>query len=282
MNAHMVNARTEVNRFCSCSVVPPHIASGTEFVARPVPEADATIKAVPAPSTPAPSIVGAGESKPPRFCSCSDVPRTLAVESKQDVAQYVAIGARAESATVTKVSDASKTMAVAASETSEDPTSLAGVSDLFEGEESLYSAMTHGKGGSEIVLTNRRVVLRGAPEAPVLFSSIRLSEIDSVTISRARPNRRSLIWGLIGIVATIGMWQALDGVGNLRLIIAAVIVLVSAVLLADYALRPPDLDVSLRARSAAVMSVGFAQSRSEDAEQFAARVVRTLERRRSE
>ena len=139
------------------------------------------------------------------------------------------------------------------------------------------SVSTHGKGGSDVVLTSRRVLLRGAPEAKVLHASMPLSEIGSLAISRTRPSKRSLIWGLIGIGAAIGMWQALDGVGNMRLIIGAVVVLMSGLLLADYFLRPPDLQLVFRSHSGAEMTIEFGQSHADEADRFAAQVLAKLE-----
>jgi len=154
---------------------------------------------------------------------------------------------------------------------------LRSVSELYPGETTIDSVSTHGKGGSEVVLTNRRVLLRGAPEAKVLHASMPLSEIGSLAISRARPSKRSLAWGLIGIGAAIGMWQALDGVGNMRLIIGAVVVLMSGLLLADYFLRPPDLQLVFRSHSGAEMTIEFGQSHADEADRFAAQVLAKLE-----
>ena len=160
-----------------------------------------------------------------------------------------------------------------------EPPVVSSVSELLPGESALFTSTTHGRGGSEVVLTERRVLLRGAPDADVLHASMLFSEIDSVTISRSNPSRRSLVWGLVGIAASIGMWQALDGVGNLRLIIGVIVVLMSAVLLADYFLRPPDLVVGLRANSGAEMKIGFGQSHADEADRFAARVISMMEMR---
>ena len=154
---------------------------------------------------------------------------------------------------------------------------ISSVSDLLPGESELFSSKTHGRGGSEVVLTEKRVLLRGAADEKVLHATMRFSEIDSVTIARSRPSRRSLVWGLIGVGASVGMWQALDGVGNLRLIIAVIVVLMTVVLLADYFLRPPDLLVGLRARSGVEMSIAFGQSHAEEADRFAARVISMME-----
>ena len=154
---------------------------------------------------------------------------------------------------------------------------LSSVSELLPGESTIYSVLTHGRGGSEVVLTQRRVLLRGSPDAKILHASIRLADIDAVRIERASPKRRSLIWGLIGFGASVGMWQALDGVGNLRLFIAAAVVLMSLVLFADYFLRPPDLMVSLSARSGSELVIDFGQSHTEEADRFATQVLSKLE-----
>ena len=166
-------------------------------------------------------------------------------------------------------------------EPADPPMELDSVSDLLPGESTVASASTRGKGGSEVVLTNWRVLLRGAPEAKVLHASMRLTEIDSLEISRARPGKRSLVWGLIGIGAAIGMWQALDGAGNVRLFVAALVVFMSGLLLVDYFLRPPDLQVVFRARSGVEMIVEFAQSHADEADRFAAQVLVNLESSKS-
>ncbi len=221
-----------------------------------------------------------------RFCTCSEEPGRLFdrafgqspaegdagepknASSEVDERQRIAnIGPKTSA--ITSGVDADSTQAIAPE--------LRSVSDLFPGETMIDSVSTHGKGGSEIVLTNRRVLLRGAPEAKVLHASMPLAEIDSLAISRARPSKRSLAWGLIGIGAAIGMWQALDGVGNMRLIIGAVVVLMSGLLLADYFLRPPDLQVVFRSHSGAEMTVEFGQSHADEADRFAAQVLAKLE-----
>ncbi len=270
--------QTEVKRFCSCSAVPTHLAGDSSLAATESQRCDQSVA-----DSGAPSHNDGLEHVPTRFCSCSDRPPRVVLESaKVQTATSVAGGAEIDPVRPAATVGATPQVGVTGASTSTvDPPALGGVSELFEGELSLYSVHTHGKGSSEVVLTDRRVLLRGAPDAKVLFSSIMLNDIDSVAITRARPNRRSLVWGLIGIGASVGMWQALDGVGNLRLVIAAIVVLTSALLLADYALRPPDLQVSLRARSGTVMGVDFAQGSAEEADRFGARVIATLEAMRS-
>ena len=249
------------SRFCSCSEFPTHLD-------------------------------GVTTSDAGSYCSCSATPAHISSDRQSDLqapnaseVQQPHIG---QSPTLPKPRSRTHFEAAnAASPTLEptigeviprvEPVQLDSVSDLLPDETEFYTASTHGKGGSEVVLTERRVLLRGAADAKVLHASLRVNEIDSITISRAAPNRRSLIWGLIGIGATVGMWQALDGVGNLRLIIAAIVLAMSALLLADYFLRPPDLEVVLRARSGSEMRVAFGQTHAEEADGFAARIIAMTE-----
>ena len=284
-----MNEVPRISRFCTCSDLPTHLADGElkELIGEDL----------------ASSSVGAGPAiaaRSSKFCTCSDLPATLMVKSGDaDHSSFEDSGVDVEEAgTEAEIESSASTFAPTRTAGIVDrPTSppnaataapssatvddaeveLSSVSELLPGESSLYSVLTHGRGGSEVVLTQRRVLLRGSPDAKILHASIRLADIDAVRIERASPNRRSLVWGLIGFGASVGMWQALDGVGNLRLFIAAAVVLMSLVLLADYFLRPPDLVVALSARSGSELVIDFGQSHTEEADRFAARVISKLE-----
>ena len=282
---------SRATRFCSCSEAPGHL-SGTdgEFLQRET--TDELIEEQQESREPELAMEDASPMHQSRFCSCSDIPRTLHREPDEAIDLPIDQPEPApEPATDTTTSDATPLgvpespdlegeTVDSSTQTSNEWPELKSASDLLPGESLVYSAQTHGDGSSEALLTDRRVVLRGAPDAVALFASLRLQEIESVTISRARPNRRSLIWGLIGIGAAIGMWQALDGVGNMRAIVAGVVVLMSLVLLGDYALRPTDVEVTIRANSGSMMSILFSHSRSSDADKFAAHVLSAVEANR--
>lgn len=231
----------------------------------------------------------------PVFCTCSEVPLPNAAvsatenRSVDESRAFVdhpgdSAGSKEESSdirsstvTVGEVVGQAKPVSESTIDGASKKPLISSVSDLLPGESELFSSKTHGRGGSEVVLTEKRVLLRGAADEKVLHATMRFSEIDSVTIARSRPSRRSLVWGLIGVGASVGMWQAMDGVGNLRLIIAVIVVLMSVVLLADYFLRPPDLLVGLRAGSGTEMSIAFGQSHAEEADRFAAHVISMME-----
>ena len=261
--------RAQATRFCSCSAAPAHIPEPHAIADSGPDGPDATERR----ETP-PAVVC--ESGRVRFCTCSDVPTRDVVGSSDASNEPQAVDGVERSPITTGMASQSEVDGDVPASLADLP-QLESLADLLPGESSLFSAFTHGEEGSEVLMTDRRILLRGAPDANVLFSTVRLTDVDSVSISRARPNRRSLIWGLIGLGATVGMWQALDGVGNLRLIIAAIVLLMSAVLLADYALRPPDIQVLIRAKSGAVMSIEFAQNRADVADRFSAKVVAALE-----
>lgn len=273
-----MTAISTARRFCSCSDVPSQLRDGSLVGAgncsAPVVDVRAVSEAMD--SEPHES----GSRRRTRFCSCSEEPAHL---SDRAFGQPTVVSEVDEQPALSKTgphTSPSKPATDVESGREVEP-ELRSVSDLFPGEMVVDSASTHGKGGSEVVLTNRRVLLRGAPEAKVLHASMLVSEIDALAISRARPSKRSLAWGLIGIGAAIGMWQALEGAGNMRLIIGAVVVLMSGLLLADYFLRPPDLQVVFKSRSGAEMTIEFGQSRADEADRFAAQVLANLENSRT-
>ena len=281
-----MKVNSQVPRFCTCSDLPSHlagraIAMSSSFCAVESDRFSARPKAT---------------ERAREFCTCSQVPTSRSVASateNRSVGETVQVTAqpddegaesneesrdvRSSAVTVGETDRQSEAVSESTKSGSSKSSLISSVSDLLPGESELFSSKTHGRGGSDVVLTENRVLLRGAADEKVLHATMRFSEIDSVTIARSRPSRRSLAWGLIGVGASVGMWQALDGVGNLRLIIAVIVVLMSVVLLADYFLRPPDLLVGLRARSGAEMNIAFGQSHSEEADRFAARVISMME-----
>ncbi len=275
-----MTAARRASAFCTCADLPAHYVGPVSSAALSKTPAASSAEA----SVEEPSDIDARRTEREhegRFCTCSDAPtRVVARRETGSEEAAVAVGEARTDATrgASIVREHAPTSKSSSDVTSEEPV-MSSVSELLPGETALYTSSTHGRGGSEVILTEKRVLLRGAPDADMLHASMRFSEIDSVTISRSQPKRRSLVWGLVGIAASIGMWQALDGVGNLRLIIAVIVVVMSAVLLADYFLRPPDLLVGLRATSGAEMKIGFGQSHADEADRFAARVLSMMEMR---
>jgi hypothetical protein len=93
-------------------------------------------------------------------------------------------------------------------------------------------------GADRFVLTDRRVIYIGGDENHRNWSFAPISEISSIRVTRVLRERSSLIWGVLGLIASIGIWQvaANDRVGIIGGIVMAAL---GAILLCDYYLRTP-------------------------------------------
>lgn len=107
---------------------------------------------------------------------------------------------------------------------------------LIEGE-SVVKSLEVG-GSDRFVLTDRRVIYIGGDEDHRNWSFASLSEISSVRVTRMVRERSSLIWGVLGLIASIAIWQVAtnERVGIIGGIVMAAL---GAILLFDYYLRTP-------------------------------------------
>ena len=126
-------------------------------------------------------------------------------------------------------------------ETDETAPNVEPVSDidgfrLIEGE-SVVESLEVG-GPDRFVLTDRRVIYIGGDEDHRNWSFAPLSEISSVRVTRMVRERSSLIWGVLGLIASIAIWQVAtnERVGIIGGIVMAAL---GAILLFDYYLRTP-------------------------------------------
>ena len=107
---------------------------------------------------------------------------------------------------------------------------------LIEGE-SVVESLEVG-GPDRFVLTDRRVIYIGGDEDHRNWSFAPISEISSVRVTRMVRERSSLIWGVLGLIASIAIWQVAtnERVGIIGGIVMAAL---GAILLFDYYLRTP-------------------------------------------
>ena len=126
-------------------------------------------------------------------------------------------------------------------ETDETAPNVEPVSDidgfrLIEGE-SVVESLEVG-GPDRFVLTDRRVIYIGGDEDHRNWSFAPISEISSVRVTRMVRERSSLIWGVLGLIASIAIWQVAtnERVGIIGGIVMAAL---GAILLFDYYLRTP-------------------------------------------
>jgi len=107
---------------------------------------------------------------------------------------------------------------------------------LIEGE-SVVESLEVG-GSDRFVLTDRRVIYIGGDEDHRNWSFAPISEISSVRVTRIVRERSSLIWGVLGLIASIGIWQVATN-ERVGIIGGVVMAALGAILLCDYYLRTP-------------------------------------------
>lgn len=107
---------------------------------------------------------------------------------------------------------------------------------LVDGE-SVVESLEVG-GSDRFVLTDRRVIYIGGDEDHRNWSFAPLSEISSVRVTRVARERSSLIWGVLGLIASIGIWQVATN-ERVGIIGGVVMAALGAILLWDYYLRTP-------------------------------------------
>ena len=101
-------------------------------------------------------------------------------------------------------------------------------------------------GLDRFILTDRRVIYIGGDDDHRNWSFAPVSEITSVEVARVPRERSTLVWGVLGLVAAVGIWQVAtnDTVGIVGGIVMAVL---GAALLWDYYLRTPPSKLLIRA-----------------------------------
>ncbi|MDP6822827.1 MAG: hypothetical protein QF554_06000 [Dehalococcoidia bacterium] len=107
---------------------------------------------------------------------------------------------------------------------------------LTEGESVIETLEVDGT--DRFILTDRRVIYIGGDEDHRNWSFAPVSEVTSVEVARVTRERSSLMWGVLGLIAAVGIWQVAtnDTVGIVGGIVMAAL---GAVLLWDYYLRTP-------------------------------------------
>jgi hypothetical protein len=116
-----------------------------------------------------------------------------------------------------------------------DATTLSLKNGLLPGER-VVSKLKSNDGGN-FTLTHARVIFRGGSESDSVYASVQLRDISSVEITRRPRARRSAIWGTVGLVAAIGVWQVTPS-SNIGIAAALAVALVSLILMGDYWIRP--------------------------------------------
>jgi hypothetical protein len=124
--------------------------------------------------------------------------------------------------------------------------------------------------GQTFVLLTDRVRLEGGPNSFGAFAIALLPQISGIKVAPRPKDRGSLVWGVIGVLAAIGVWQvATNGIVSSfgGLIVGAI----SLVLLGEYFLRPPDLEFEIVLGSNS-LNADIKRARRNDAIAFSERI----------
>lgn len=112
---------------------------------------------------------------------------------------------------------------------------------MLQGEERV--AESPCAAGGRFILTNLRVLYTGGGEDPVIFESARLTDVVGVRLERRSRDRRSAVWGIIGLLTAVCVWQVTRN-ETVGAIAAAIVGWVSIALLVDYWFRRPGMTLT--------------------------------------
>ncbi len=95
---------------------------------------------------------------------------------------------------------------------------------------------TAGTGGARFILTDQRVLYAGGSEDQTISETARIADVGAAKLERRSRDRRSAVWGVIGLIAAVGVWQVTrnESVGAIAAVVVSVL---SIALLADYWFR---------------------------------------------
>ena len=121
---------------------------------------------------------------------------------------------------------------------------------LLPGERVVSSLKSNDSGN--FTLTHARVIFQGGSESDSVYASAQLRDISSVEITRRPRARRSFIWGTVGLVAAIGVWQVTP-TSNIGIAAALAVAVVSLILIGDYWIRPVGVHLEFNTTGGSVI-----------------------------
>ena len=130
--------------------------------------------------------------------------------------------------------------------------------------------------GRRLVLTEERVTVDGDEGGWGGWSVAFLPQIAAVRVSPGRKERSSLVWGVVGVFAAIGVWQVAsnDAVSTIGGIVVGAI---SLALLGEFFFKPPDLNLQI-VLGTETIDVDIKRSQADEARQFANLILETRSR----
>lgn len=150
----------------------------------------------------------------------------------------------------------------------DEPAQPKGLLDLYDTEE-LVCEVDSGDDG-RFVLTSQRLIYQGRSAEGSLFSAAAVDDVTAIEFGRRPRDSRSAWWGVVGLVASIAVWQVTTN-ETVGAVAGAVVAGISLLLLADYWFRPAGLVLRFGTPGGTVGGP-VSNKRVRDAEELAARV----------
>lgn len=96
------------------------------------------------------------------------------------------------------------------------------------------------------VLTNQRIIYAGGADDRRRWAFALLPEITAVEVARSPRERAALVWGVLGLIASVGIWQVATN-ATVGIVGGIAMAALGLLLLGDYYLRTPPSTLTFRA-----------------------------------
>ncbi len=133
-----------------------------------------------------------------------------------------------------------------------------------------------GLEGQTLLLNEDHVAVDGSGNQWPGWAIVLLSEISAVRVLSQTKDRGALVWGVIGAIAAIGVWQVASNEA-VSLIGGLVVGVISIILLGEFFLKPPDLRLEIIVGSN-VVGTGIKRGQAQEAQEFARAILQARTR----
>ncbi len=157
-----------------------------------------------------------------------------------------------------------------------EPQTASGPESAIEEPEEEAVARLEALHGMRLVLTEERVTVEGDTNGWGGWSVAFLPQIAAVRVSPGRKERSSLVWGVLGVFAALGVWQvasndAVSAIGGI------VVGAISLALLGEFFFKQADLTMQI-VLGTETIDVDIKRSQADEARQFANLILETRRR----
>jgi|GEM_PF-1790789 hypothetical protein len=134
-------------------------------------------------------------------------------------------------------------------------------------------ALLIGLEGQTLLLNEDHVAVDGSGNHWPGWALVLLTEISAVRVMSQSKDRGALVWGIIGAIAAVGVWQVASNEA-VSLIGGLVVGVISLILLGEFFLKPPDLRLEIIVGSN-VVGTGIKRGQAQEAQEFAGAILET-------